>query len=71
MRQQTKPFTVEIKQSRKLKPVSGKPSIWGAHDLSIEGNRAVSANPKREEASAESEDLRQVLSRHPLRTELC
>lgn len=29
MRQQTKPFTVEIKQSRKLKANDRKPSIWG------------------------------------------
>ena len=29
MRQQTKPFTVEIKQSRKLKPTDRKTSIWG------------------------------------------
>jgi hypothetical protein len=33
MRQQTKPFTVEIKQSRKLKPAERKTSIWGKLDL--------------------------------------
>ncbi|MGK9263927.1 hypothetical protein KXS15_23595 [Sinorhizobium meliloti] len=33
MRQQTKPFTVEIKQSRKLKPTDRKTSIWGKLDL--------------------------------------
>jgi hypothetical protein len=60
MRQQTKPFTVEIRQSRKLKPASGKPSIWGTHDLSIEGNRALSSNPKMEEAPAESEELGEI-----------
>lgn len=31
---QTKPFIVEIKQSRKLKPNAPKPSIWGKLDLS-------------------------------------
>lgn len=35
MRQQTKPFIVEIKQSRKLKPNNQKPSIWGKLDLSV------------------------------------
>ncbi|WP_244914759.1 hypothetical protein [Rhizobium sullae] len=33
MRQQTKPFIVEIKQSRKLKATDRKPSIWGKLDL--------------------------------------
>lgn len=33
MRQQTKPFTVEIKQSRKLKPTDRTTSIWGKLDL--------------------------------------
>ncbi|WP_272955648.1 hypothetical protein [Affinirhizobium pseudoryzae] len=33
MRQQTKPFTVEIKQSRKLKPTDRKTWIWGKLDL--------------------------------------
>jgi hypothetical protein len=35
MRQQTKSFTVEVKQSRKLKSGDEKPSIWGKLDLSI------------------------------------
>ncbi len=30
MRQQTKPFIVEIKQSRKPKATDRKPSIWGS-----------------------------------------
>lgn len=33
MRQQTKPFIVEIKQSRKLKTTDRKTSIWGKLDL--------------------------------------
>lgn len=36
MRQQTKPFTVEIKQSRKLKPADRRTSIWGKLDLTPE-----------------------------------
>jgi hypothetical protein len=35
MRQQTKPFIVEIKQSRKLKCGNQKPSIWRKLDLSF------------------------------------
>lgn len=34
MAKQTKPFIVEIKQPRKLKPSASKPSIWGKLDLS-------------------------------------
>lgn len=33
MRKQTKPFTVEIKPSRKPKSGNQKPSIWGTLDL--------------------------------------
>ena len=36
MRQQTKPFIVEIKSSRKVKADSQKTSIWGKLDLSPE-----------------------------------
>lgn len=43
MRQQTKPFTVEIKQSRKPKSGNEKPSIWGKLDLSIAEDANVSA----------------------------
>ncbi|MEA3537162.1 hypothetical protein U8330_20710 [Rhizobium sp. CC-YZS058] len=35
MPKQTKPFIVEIKQSRKLKPDTRKPSIWGNLDLKL------------------------------------
>lgn len=35
MRQQTKPFIVERKPSRKLKPDPRKPSIWGRLDADI------------------------------------
>ncbi|MGF6177843.1 hypothetical protein [Ensifer sp. 4252] len=36
MRQQTKPFIVEIKPSRKVKADTQKTSIWGKLDLSVE-----------------------------------
>jgi hypothetical protein len=35
MRQQTKPFIVEKKPSRKPKSGAAKPSIWGKLDLSL------------------------------------
>lgn len=35
MRQQTKPFIVERKPSRKPKPEAPKPSIWGRLDADI------------------------------------
>lgn len=35
MRQQTKPFIVERKPSRKPKPDTAKPSIWGRLDADI------------------------------------
>ncbi len=34
MAKQTKPFIVEIKPSRKVKPADRKTSIWGEVDLS-------------------------------------
>ncbi|MGL4196805.1 MAG: hypothetical protein ACRCSX_03445 [Allorhizobium sp.] len=35
MRQQTKPFIIERKPSRKPKPDNQKPSIWGRLDADI------------------------------------
>jgi hypothetical protein len=35
MRQQTKPFIIERKPSRKSKPDAAKPSIWGRLDVEI------------------------------------
>ena len=35
MRQQAKPYVVERKPSRKVKPDDRKPSIWGALDAEI------------------------------------
>lgn len=35
MRQQTKPFIIERKSSRKTKPDTQKPSIWGTLDADI------------------------------------
>lgn len=55
MRQQTKPFIVEIKQPRKLKPSTQKPSIWRSLDLSSAEDHAVSAK-EIEPATAERGD---------------
>ena len=51
MRQQTKPFIIETKPSRKPKPDAQKPSIWGrldadiAHDLQDDGMRITRRPP--------------------------
>lgn len=39
MAKQTKPFLVEIKQSRKVKTGLQKPSIWGSLDLRMADDR--------------------------------
>ncbi|MBD9594966.1 hypothetical protein IB270_19145 [Ensifer sp. ENS05] len=56
MRQQTKPFIVEIKQSRKLKPNGEKLSIWGKLDLSVAEEHAASENSVEAPAAIESGD---------------
>ncbi|WP_200945199.1 MULTISPECIES: hypothetical protein [unclassified Rhizobium] len=45
MRQQTKPFTVEIKQSRKLKPTDRRTSIWGKLDLTPDQGAPTEGEP--------------------------
>ena len=56
MRQQTKPFIVEIKQPRKLKTGNPKPSIWGDLDLSTAGDHVGPASAVIEPDTAESGD---------------
>ncbi|MBY3258880.1 hypothetical protein HFO09_30190 [Rhizobium laguerreae] len=46
MRQQTKPFIVEIKQSRKLKATDPRQSIWGKLDLKSDQHTPVEKEPK-------------------------
>ncbi|GLR58144.1 hypothetical protein [Rhizobium indigoferae] len=46
MRQKTKPFIVEIKQSRKLKATYRKPSIWGKLDLKSDQHALAERAPK-------------------------
>ncbi|MBX5173531.1 hypothetical protein HJB84_27355 [Rhizobium sp. NZLR1b] len=45
MRQQTKPFIVEIKQSRKPKANDRKTSIWGKLDLTSDQDMQPDRNP--------------------------
>ncbi|KSV66811.1 hypothetical protein N182_34905 [Sinorhizobium sp. GL2] len=57
MRQQTKPFIVEIKQSRKVKAGTQKPSIWGKLDLKLATDDPLVEVPAATEpATAESGD---------------
>ncbi len=46
MRQRTKPFTVEIKQSRKFKPTDRKTSIWGKLDLTPDRGASTDKEPR-------------------------
>ncbi|MCA1370269.1 hypothetical protein I6F11_26755 [Ensifer sp. NBAIM29] len=52
MRKQTKPFTVEIKPSRKPKSWPRKTSIWGKLDLRTDEDLLVKTEPVGEPATA-------------------
>ena len=56
MRQQTKPFTVEIKQSRKLKPTDRKTSIWGKLDLTLDQDALTEKEPREPSAVSGEND---------------
>ncbi|MBY5775143.1 hypothetical protein HFN63_34755 [Rhizobium leguminosarum] len=56
MRQQTKPFIVEIKQSRKPKGNDRKTSIWGKLDLTSDQNMQAERNPIALSAAAGDND---------------
>lgn len=56
MPKQTKPFVVVKKSPGKLKPGTGKPSIWGSLDLMTTEDHAVPPIPVAEPATAESGD---------------
>ena len=58
MRQQTKPFIVEKKPSRKPKSGAGKPSIWGKLDLSLDADHHGDAQGS-EATAAGGDDRRQ------------
>ncbi|WP_292217544.1 hypothetical protein [Mesorhizobium sp.] len=52
MRQQTKPFVVEKKTSRKLKTDNQKASIWGNLDLTLRQDLAAHRDVPEETAAA-------------------
>lgn len=56
MRQQTKPFIVEIKQSRKLKATDRRPSIWGKLDLKSDQHTPAEKEPRELSAVAGDND---------------
>lgn len=51
MAKQTKPFIVEIKQSRKPKTGGQKPSIWGSLDLQMAADRCPEVDQTDEPAA--------------------
>lgn len=56
MRQQTKPFIVEIKQSRKLRTNDRKTSIWGKLDLTSDHEVQPEGIPIMLSAAADDDD---------------
>ncbi|TCU34732.1 MULTISPECIES: hypothetical protein [Rhizobium] len=58
MRQQPKPFIVEIKPSRKLKPIDRKTSIWGKLDLTADPDTLSAFKPEQVPAAGETNDRR-------------
>ncbi|AVH45449.1 hypothetical protein [Agrobacterium tumefaciens] len=56
MRQQTKPFIIKIKQSRKLRATDRKPSIWGKLDLTSDQHALADSEPKELSAVAGDND---------------
>lgn len=58
MRQQPKPFIVEIKPSRKLKPINRKTSIWGKLDLTADPDTVSALKPEQAPAAGETNDRR-------------
>ncbi|MBB5553349.1 MULTISPECIES: hypothetical protein [Rhizobium] len=58
MRQQPKPFVVEIKPSRKLKPTDRKSSIWGKLDLTADPDTLSASKPDQVPAAGETNDRR-------------
>jgi hypothetical protein len=56
MRQQTKPFIIERKPSRKPKPDAQKPSIWGR--LGSDIAQGLSDERNADQAAAKGDDAR-------------
>lgn len=58
MRQQPKSFIVEIKPSRKLKPVDRKTSIWGKLDLAADHDTPTATDGRELPVAGETNDRR-------------
>ncbi|ARQ13561.1 hypothetical protein NXC12_PD00475 (plasmid) [Rhizobium etli] len=58
MRQQTMPFIVEIKPSRKVKPIARKTSIWGKLDLAADRDTPAATDGRELPAAGEANDRR-------------
>ncbi|WP_200844337.1 hypothetical protein [Rhizobium sp. 18065] len=58
MRQQTKPFIVERKPSRKPKADTSKPSIWGKLDLTLQQDPQVERDRVEATAAVGADDRR-------------
>lgn len=56
MAKQTKPFIVEVKQTRKVKTGVTKPSIWGSLDLRMADDRSPEVDPTDEPATIAAGD---------------
>ncbi len=56
MANQTKPFIVEIKQSRRVKADVQKPSIWGSLDLRMADDRLAEVDQTDEPAAIAAGD---------------
>jgi hypothetical protein len=58
MRQQTKPFIIERKPSRKLKSDTNRPSIWGKLDLNLDQDPQLDRDLAEERAVGRADDHR-------------
>ncbi|ANK77636.1 hypothetical protein FA04_34140 (plasmid) [Ensifer adhaerens] len=64
MRQQTRPFVVEIKPSRKPQNTAQKASIWGKMDLRVT-DEPIAANSAEQGPSAATDVVAQRRSERP------
>jgi hypothetical protein len=64
MRQQTRPFIVEIKQSRKPRKKAQKASIWGKMDLRVT-NEPIAATSAEQGPSAATDVVAHRQSERP------
>ncbi|THV19889.1 hypothetical protein [Peteryoungia ipomoeae] len=68
MANQTKPFIVEIKQSRKVKTGVQKPSIWGSLNLRMADDRLAEVDRTDEPAAIVAGDRsKRICSDKPIR----